>query len=70
MVQDEWSPLRQEPEAPLNNATSRDCELAPVWLLRGTREYALSTPAGPGDAKSRDCLKDGPDDGQPRERGK
>jgi hypothetical protein len=23
-----WSPLRQEPEAPSNNATSRNCELA------------------------------------------
>ncbi len=34
----EWSPLLQEPEAPSNNATSRDCELAPPWLIRATRE--------------------------------
>jgi hypothetical protein len=28
LMKDKWSPLRQEPEAPSNNATSRNCELA------------------------------------------
>ena len=40
------APLRQEPEAPTNNATSRDCLLATSFLLVPGREEALSTPGG------------------------
>jgi hypothetical protein len=48
----EWSPLRQEPEAPLNNATSRNCLLAHLHA----RVSAFHPRREPGDAKARDCL--------------
>ncbi len=49
-----WSPLRQEPEAPLNNATSRDCALALTRLASASKRFP--PPAEPGDAKSRDRM--------------
>ncbi len=42
----QWSPLRQEPEAPLNNATSRNCALAPAWLSHA--RVPFPPPAGAG----------------------
>ena len=52
-----WSPLRQEPEAPLNNATSRadratlrDCACASVQA----RVTAFLPRQEPGDSKARD----------------
>jgi hypothetical protein len=44
---DQWS-LRQEPEAPSNNATSRDCALAPAWLIRATRGAGMPSRGLPG----------------------
>ncbi len=54
----QWSPLRQEPEAPTNNATSRDCLLTTTHSAG--REEALSSPRSrePGDPKARDGVKD------------
>src|SRR5512147_3275372 len=64
----EWSPLRQEPEAPTNNATSRlhpAVTTAIAGVQGGTaysrrhdsagREEALSSPGGSRNSKSRDC---------------
>ncbi len=48
-----WSPLRQEPEAPLNIATSRDCLLATPHSSR-SRGSAFHSRREPGDAKARD----------------
>ncbi len=69
----EWSPLRQEPEAPLNIATSRNCLLAtprssrsrgsafhPRRDLPRTLMSACRAMSGePGDAKARDCERVG-----------
>ncbi len=50
----QWSPLRQEPEAPSNNATSRNCLLATLYSSR-SRGSAFHPRREPGDAKARDC---------------
>jgi hypothetical protein len=52
----EWSPHRQEPVAPSNNATSRNCELATARLSSLARVSAFHPRREPGDAKARDCL--------------
>jgi len=50
---EKWSPLRREPEAPKNNATSRNCFLATARSYR-SRESAFHPRREPGDAKARD----------------
>ena len=42
------SPHRQEPVAPSNNATSRNCELATARLIRPRASERFPPPAGAG----------------------
>jgi hypothetical protein len=55
-----WSPLRQEPEAPSNNATSRNCLLATPYSSR-SRGSAFHPRREPGDAKARDYFDASPE---------
>ena len=55
----EWSPLRQEPEAPSNNATSRNCLLAPTRHLVPGASKRFPPRREPGDAKARDNSREG-----------
>ena len=56
----QWSPLRREPEAPLNIATSRNCLLATPRSSR-SRGSAFHPWREPGDAKARDGRSPLPD---------